>query len=38
MPAFYHGPKGLDDLADFVVGRVLSVVRVRHSLVRPWDG
>jgi 4-hydroxy-3-polyprenylbenzoate decarboxylase len=36
MPGFYYGPGNLDDLADFIVGRVLSVLGIRHSLFRPW--
>jgi 4-hydroxy-3-polyprenylbenzoate decarboxylase len=38
MPAFYFGPRGLDDLADFVAGRALSVLGIRHALYAPWDG
>ncbi len=38
MPAFYFGPRGLDDLADFVAGRVLSVLGIPHALYRPWGG
>ena len=38
MPAFYYRPRGLDDLADFVVGRVLSVLGIPHSLYAPWEG
>jgi 4-hydroxy-3-polyprenylbenzoate decarboxylase len=38
MPAFYFGPRGLDDLADFVAGRVLSVLGLPHTLYAPWGG
>ena len=38
MPAFYYGPKSFEDLADFIVGRVLSVLGVRHELFRAWTG
>jgi 4-hydroxy-3-polyprenylbenzoate decarboxylase len=38
MPAFYFRPQGLDDLADFIAGRVLSLLGVPHSLYPPWDG
>jgi len=38
MPAFYFGPRGLDDLADFVAGRVLAVLGIPHSLYAPWGG
>ena len=36
MPAFYQHPATLDDLVDFVVGKVLDSVGVRHSLFRRW--
>jgi 4-hydroxy-3-polyprenylbenzoate decarboxylase len=38
MPAFYFGPRGLDDLADFVAGRALSVLGIPHALYAPWNG
>jgi 4-hydroxy-3-polyprenylbenzoate decarboxylase len=38
MPAFYYGPKTFEDLADFIAGRVLSVLGVRHELFRAWNG
>ncbi|RII28636.1 MAG: aromatic acid decarboxylase [Geobacter sp.] len=36
MPAFYHHPRSLDDVVDFVVGRVLDGVGIEHRLVRSW--
>ena len=36
MPAFYQHPETLDDLVDFVVGKVLDSVAVEHSLFRRW--
>jgi len=37
MPAFYQIPKTLDDLADFVVGRVLNVLGIEdHDLFPSW--
>jgi 4-hydroxy-3-polyprenylbenzoate decarboxylase len=38
MPAFYSKPRSLEDLADFIVGRVLSVLGIAHSLFEPWNG
>jgi len=35
-PAFYHQPKQISDLVDFVVGRVLDVLGVEHQLYRRW--
>ena len=36
MPGFYHGPEKIDDLVDFVVGKVLDQLGVQHSLFQRW--
>ena len=36
MPGFYHGPKKIDDLVDFVVGKVLDQLDIQHSLFVRW--
>ena len=38
MPAFYQKPATLDDLVDFVVGKLLDSVGVEHTLFRRWGG
>jgi 4-hydroxy-3-polyprenylbenzoate decarboxylase len=38
MPAFYYGPRGLEDIADFIVGRVLALLGIEHDLFEPWKG
>ena len=38
MPAFYQGPRTLDDLADFMAGKILEALRVSHALYPPWTG
>jgi len=38
MPAFYQMPKTLDDLADFVAGKILSVLGVEQRLFPAWTG
>jgi 4-hydroxy-3-polyprenylbenzoate decarboxylase len=35
-PAFYHGPKTVQDLVDFVVARILDHLRISHRLVGEW--
>ena len=36
MPGFYHGPKTVDDLVNFVVGKVLDQLGIGHRLFRRW--
>jgi len=38
MPAYYHKPKEIDDLVDFVVGKVLDCLSVEHRLFKRWSG
>lgn len=38
MPAFYQQPKTLDDLADFLAGKILSSLGFDHDLYPPWTG
>lgn len=37
-PAFYTGPTDLQQLVDFVAGRVLDALGVGHDLYRRWTG
>ncbi len=36
MPAFYTLPKTVDDMVDFVVGRVCDQLGVEHGLLKRW--
>ena len=38
MPAFYQQPKTLDDLADFMAGKILGALGFEHDLYPPWEG
>ena len=36
MPAFYHNPSTMEDLVDFLVGKVLDSMGIGHDLFRRW--
>ncbi len=36
-PGFYLGPKSIEDLVDFVVGKVLDLLKVDHTLNTRWE-
>ena len=36
MPGFYHGPRTIADLVDFVVARICDQLGINHSLMRRW--
>jgi flavin prenyltransferase len=36
-PGFYHRPQSMDDLIEFIVGRILSHLDVEHSLGPRWN-
>jgi 4-hydroxy-3-polyprenylbenzoate decarboxylase len=38
MPAFYQHPRTIDDLADFVAGKVLNGLGFDQHLFAPWKG
>jgi 4-hydroxy-3-polyprenylbenzoate decarboxylase len=38
MPAFYQLPKTIDDLADFMAGKILVALGFEHTLYPPWTG
>src|SRR5580765_2448499 len=38
MPAFYQQPKTLDDLADFMAGKILGALGFDHDLYPAWTG
>jgi 4-hydroxy-3-polyprenylbenzoate decarboxylase len=38
IPAFYHQPKGVGDLVDHTVGKVLDLLGIEHDLFHRWAG
>jgi len=37
MPGFYHKPKKIEELVDFVVGKILDQLGLEHSLFKRWE-
>jgi len=37
VPAFYHNPKGINDIVDFVVGKILDSMGIENALFRRWS-
>ncbi len=37
-PGFYHRPKQISDLVDFVVARMLDQLGIEQTLVKRWEG
>jgi 4-hydroxy-3-polyprenylbenzoate decarboxylase len=36
-PGFYHKPKNIEDLVNFVVGRILDLLKIPHELFSRWS-
>ncbi len=37
-PGFYLGPRSIDDLVDFMVGKLLDLLEIDHDLATRWKG
>jgi flavin prenyltransferase len=38
MPGFYFKPKSIDEIVDHVVGKVLDLLKIEHTLFKRWKG
>lgn len=36
-PGFYHRPKNIEDLVNFVIGRILDLLKIPHNLFSRWS-
>ncbi len=37
IPAYYHNPKSIEDIVNFVVGRVLDSLNIENKLFKRWS-
>lgn len=37
MPGFYHKPQSMDDLINFVVGKILDSISIENTLFEKWE-
>lgn len=38
MPGFYHNPQSINDLVDFILGKILDQFEIEHDLYESWKG
>ncbi|MDR2545137.1 MAG: UbiX family flavin prenyltransferase [Methanobrevibacter sp.] len=37
MPGFYNNPKDIEDIINFIVGKILNILKIENNLLKTWD-
>lgn len=37
MPGFYHHPSSIEDIVDFLIGKILDYINVENKLFKKWE-
>lgn len=37
MPGFYHHPKNIDEIVDFLIGKILDYLNIDNKLFKKWE-
>lgn len=37
MPGFYHQPNSIDDIVDFLIGKILDYLNIENKLFKKWE-
>ncbi|GAA5819330.1 MAG: UbiX family flavin prenyltransferase [Methanobrevibacter sp. CfCl-M3] len=36
MPGFYNNPKDIEDIINFIVGKILNILKIENNLLKTW--